>query len=70
MVQTVSHQTVTEKAWVQSQVRPCGICGGQIWVRTEFSLSTMVMSCHYHYTNAPHPLHSTHLSLTLYNLSS
>jgi len=55
MVQMVSHQTVTEKAWVQSQASPCEICGGQFWVTPVAII--------------PPTLH-THSSVTLDNLCS
>jgi hypothetical protein len=29
IAEAVSHQPVTMVTWVQSQVRSCGICGGQ-----------------------------------------
>ena len=64
MAQVVSHQPLATQAWVQSQVSPCRVCGGQGGTRTGFlwllqvSLSASFHQCcththsfkdHWHY---------------------
>lgn len=60
----VTHQAVTMEAQVQSQVRPCGIFGGQGGTGTDFSASTSVFPRHCHSTNAQFSL--IHLSQILF----
>jgi hypothetical protein len=52
VVQAVSCWPVTAEAGLQSQVSPCGICGGQISTGTRFSLSTSGLSSQYYSTVA------------------
>jgi hypothetical protein len=51
-VWVVTYRPLTMEAWVQFQANPCGICGEQNVIGTDFFLSTSVFPCHYHSTNA------------------
>jgi len=46
MSEGVSHRPLIKEAWVQSQVSPCQICGGQSGTGTVFSPSAAVSPCH------------------------
>ena len=45
--------SVRAKAQVRSHVRPCEICGGQIYTYAGFSLITSVIPCQYNYVSVP-----------------
>jgi hypothetical protein len=67
MTQAVSHQHLTMGAQVQPQASLCGIYGGQSGNGTGFSLSTLVLLCHYHFLMFPSQLWS-HLLPIFYNV--
>jgi len=61
--QLVSHQLLATQAWVQSQVSPCGVCGGQGATGTGFlCLLQLSLSASYHqcYTHIHSFIHSWH----------
>jgi hypothetical protein len=54
MAQAVSRRPLTAEARVQSRVSPCGLCGGQSGIGTDFfPPSTSVSPCQFHSTRAP-----------------
>ena len=53
MAQAVSRRPLIAEARVRSRVSPCRICGGQSGTGTGFSLSTSVVPCQFHSTDAP-----------------
>jgi hypothetical protein len=53
MAQAVSRWPPTAEARVRSRVSPCGICGGQSCIGTDFSPSTSVFPCQFHSIGAP-----------------
>lgn len=62
MSQPVCSLSFTVEAVVRTYVIAHKIFGGQSGTRTKFSLSTSVLSCHYHSTNVPYSPSSTHSS--------
>jgi hypothetical protein len=53
MAQAVSRRPLTAEVRVQSQVYPCGICGGQSGTGTGFPPGTSAFLCQLHSTGAP-----------------
>jgi hypothetical protein len=53
VVQALSRRPVTAEARVQSQARPCGICGARSGTGLRFFFpSSSVLPCQYHSANA------------------
>jgi hypothetical protein len=52
MAQAVSRRPLSAEIRVRSRVGPCGICGGQSGIGTDFSPSTAVFPCQFHSTGA------------------
>jgi hypothetical protein len=50
MAQAVSRRPLA----TETRFSPCGICGGQSGTGTDFSLSSLVLTCEYHSTVALH----------------
>jgi hypothetical protein len=57
IAQAVSRRPLTLEAWVEFQVGPCEICGGQSGTGTGFA--TLVFPCQYNSINAPYPSSSS-----------
>jgi hypothetical protein len=68
VAEAVNHWPVTTDAEVQFQAILCVIYGGQHDTGTGFSLSILILPCHYHSANVPYSF--IRLSLMLYNLSN
>jgi len=54
IAQAIHHQPVAVQAWVQSQARPCGFCGGQSETGTGLSLRTVLFPRLFHFINTAH----------------
>jgi hypothetical protein len=54
IAQAVSRWPITAKARVRARVSPCGVCGVQSGTGADFSPSSSVFPCQYHYTIAPY----------------
>ena len=52
MVQALSRRPAIAEARVQSQARPCGICGARSGTGIRFSPSSSVFPCQYHSASA------------------
>jgi len=59
LTQAIIGGPVTAKNRVRSKVSPCGICGGRSGIEKGVSPSTVVLSCQYQSTSAPHSSSST-----------
>jgi hypothetical protein len=64
VAQAVSCRPLAPEARARSQVRPCGICGGQSGTVTGFSPSTLDFPRQFHSTGAP--LHGKTKKLTIF----
>ena len=53
MAQAVSRRPPTAEARIRSRVGPCGICGGQSGIGTDFPPRTSLFLCQFHSTGAP-----------------
>jgi hypothetical protein len=54
MAQAVSRWPLRVEARVRARVSPCGICDGQIFTGTGFSLCSSVFPCQHNSTIAPY----------------
>jgi len=68
MVQAVSHWPVTPEVRVRSHANSCEVNGGPSGTGTGFTLSTSVLPCQYHSTNAPYSSSSTCFSYRITNV--
>jgi hypothetical protein len=54
MAQAVSRRPLTAEARVRTRLSPCGICSGQSDTGSDFSPSSSVSFCQYHFSVSLH----------------
>jgi hypothetical protein len=52
MAKKVSRWLLNAETWVRARVSPCGIFGGLSATKTDFSPSSLVFPCRYHFTGS------------------